>query len=153
MINKQRAAVATLIVSAATLVGIATNEGYSPTSYKDSVGVETIGFGETKGVTAGQKTDPVRALIQLEKSATTHAIGIAQCIKVPVSQGEFDAYVSFSYNVGVSAFCSSTLNKKLNVGDYDGACKELLKWTRAGGTVLPGLVKRREKEYKQCLGL
>jgi lysozyme len=52
----------------------------------------------------------------------------------------------------VSAFCHSTLNKKLNSGDYDGACKELLKWDKAGGKVLPGLVKRRQEEYAQCSG-
>ena len=153
MINKQRSAIAALAVSAATLVSIAVNEGYQSNAYKDAVGIPTIGFGETKNVKLGQTTDPVRALVQLQKSADEHAKGLISCVNVPLSQNEFDAYVSFSYNIGTGAFCKSTLVKKLNQKDYDGACKELLRWTRAGGKVLPGLVKRREMEYKQCLGL
>jgi len=50
----------------------------------------------------------------------------------------------------VFAFCTSTLNKKLNQLDYAGACQELLKWNKAGGKVLEGLTKRRQEEYKQC---
>lgn len=75
---------------------------------------------------------------------------MAACIKVPVSQNEYDAYLDFTYNVGVGAFCKSTLNKKLNAGDYEGACKELLKWDKADGVVQPGLTKRRKEEYEKC---
>ena len=100
----------------------------------------------------GDKTDPVRALQVLQNSLDSHAKGMVACIHVPISQGEYDAYLDFTYNVGVSAFCHSTLNKKLNSGDYDGACKGLLAWNQAGGKVLPGLVKRRQEEYAQCLG-
>lgn len=150
--KKNRVAVASLVISASALVGIATHEGYIGQTYKDAVGVPTIGFGETKGVKPGQTTTPVRALIQLQHSAEEHAKGMAACIHVPISQNEYDAYVSFTYNVGVGAFCNSTLNKKLNAGDYAGACAELLKWDKAGGYTLPGLKNRRQEEYKQCLG-
>lgn len=153
MINKQRAAIASLVITASTLVGIATHEGYVGQTYKDAVGVPTIGFGETKNVRMGQTTTPERALIQLLASADEHAKGMAGCVKVPLTQNEFDAYLSFTYNVGVGAFCRSTLVKKLNAQDYSGACGELKKWVFAGGNVLPGLVKRREQEYKQCLGI
>jgi len=63
--------------------------------------------------------------------------------------------VSWAYNVGAGAACRSTLVKKLKQTppDYEGACRELLRWTYAGGRVLPGLVKRREKEYRMCMGL
>lgn len=150
--KKNRVAVASLVISASALVGIAAHEGYIGQTYLDAVGVPTIGFGETKGVKRGQTTTPVRALIQLQHSAEEHAKGMAACIHVPISQNEYDAYVSFTYNVGVGAFCNSTLNKKLNAGDYDGACAELLKWDKAGGYTLPGLTNRRQEEYKQCLG-
>lgn len=153
MINKNRVAIASLVITASTLVGIATHEGYVGSTYLDAVGVPTIGFGETKGVKQGQKTTPERALIQLLTSADEHAKGIISCVKVPLAQHEFDAYLSFTYNVGVGAFCKSTLVKKLNAMDYEGACKELPKWIYAGGKPLPGLVKRREQEYKQCLGI
>jgi lysozyme len=150
MISKNRVAVASLVASASVLVGIAINEGYSDSSYKDSAGVATIGFGQADGVKMGQRTDPIRALKTLENSIDSHAKGMVQCIKVPISQGEYDAYLDFTYNVGVSAFCNSTLAKKLNNSDYSGACRELLNWNRAGGKVLPGLTKRRQQEYQQC---
>lgn len=146
-----RYAIASLVISAAALVSIAQFEGYEGKAYKDAVGIPTLGFGETKGVKMGDTTTPPRALIQLLDSADEHAKGMAQCIKVPLKQTEFDAYLSFTYNVGVGAFCQSTLNTKLNAGDYEGACKELLRWDKAKGRVLPGLTKRRQKEYQQCL--
>lgn len=149
---KTRVAATALVASASVLVGVAMHEGYSGTTYKDIGGVNTIGFGETKGVKENQKTDPVRALVQLEKSLDEHAKGMINCIHVPISQGEYDAYLDFTYNVGVTNFCTSTLNRKLNQRDYDGACKELLKWNKAGGKVLPGLVKRRQEEYEKCSG-
>lgn len=152
MINKQRSAVAALVVSATTLVGIALNEGYQSQAYHDAVGIPTIGFGETKDVKMGQKTTPERALVTLLKSAEDHGNQIKECIQVPLYQNEYDAYVSFSYNIGTGAFCKSTLVKKLNAQDYAGACKELLRWNRAGGKVLPGLTKRREQEYRLCTG-
>ena len=81
-----------------------------------------------------------------------HSKGMVACIHVPISQNEFDAYADFTYNVGVHAFCYSTLNKKLNASDYVGACQELLNWDKAGGHRLPGLTRRREEEYKKCMG-
>lgn len=141
---------AALVASAAVLVGVAVHEGYSGTAYQDVAGVYTVGFGQADGVKKGEKTDPVRALVKLEDSLDEHAKGMVQCIRVPISQGEYDAYLDFTYNVGVSAFCHSTLNKKLNSMDYAGACKELLKWNTAGGKVEPGLQKRRQEEYETC---
>lgn len=150
--NKTRSTVAALVISAATLVGIAANEGYVGEAYKDLAGIPTIGFGETSGVVMGQKTDPIRAMIQLEKSINIHAHGMAKCIRVPLTQGEYNAYLDFTYNVGVNAFCTSTLNKKLNAMDYDGACKELLRWDKVNGKPVLGLTRRRQAEYKQCIG-
>ncbi len=147
-----RLGVATLVVSAAALVGIATHEGYRGEAYKDAVGVATIGFGETAGVKMGDKTTPERSLVQLLKSTNRHADAIRECVAVPLYQHEFDAYVSLAYNIGPGAFCKSTLVKKLNARDYAGACEEIKRWNRAGGKVLPGLTKRREHEYRLCKG-
>jgi lysozyme len=66
---------------------------------------------------------------------------------VYLTQSQFDATVSFSFNLGLGVLQRSTLRQKLNRGDYDGAAKELLKYTRAGGKVLKGLVRRRQAEY------
>ena len=150
--KKVRIAVGVLAVSATCLVGIATHEGYRSEAYKDAVGIPTLGFGETAGVKIGDKTTPERALVQLLESTEKHADAIRQCIKVPLYQHEFDAYVSLAYNIGTGAFCRSTLVKKLNAKDYAGACEEIRRWNKAGGKVLPGLVKRREAEYRMCKG-
>ena len=141
---------AAIVASAAVLVSVAVHEGYSSKAYQDVAGVYTVGFGQADGVKKGDTTDPVRALVKLQNSLDEKAKGMVACIKVPISQGEYDAYLDFTYNVGVSAFCHSTLNRKLNSGDYDGACKELLKWNTAGGKVVQGLVNRRTEEYDKC---
>lgn len=150
--NKTRITVAALAVSAAALVGIATHEGYRGEAYRDAAGIPTIGYGETAGVKMGDKITPERALVQLLESTEKHADAIRQCIHVPLYQHEFDAYISLAYNIGTGAFCRSTLVKKLNAKDYAGACEEIRRWNKAGGKVLPGLVKRRDVEYRMCMG-
>ena len=152
MNNKIRLGVGALAISGACIVNIALNEGYRGDAYKDAVGVPTVGYGETKGVTMKSKTTPDRALIQLLFSANSHADDIRQCIKVPLYQHEFDAYVSLAYNIGAKNFCGSTLVRKLNAKDYAGACSEIRRWNKAGGKVLSGLKKRREQEYRMCMG-
>ena len=151
MISKRQAA-ASLAASAAIVAAIATNEGFRSKAYQDVVGVWTIGYGETKGVKPGDTTTKERALVQLNASVDVHTRGMVNCIKVPISQNEFDAYASFTYNVGVGNFCRSTLVKKLNTGNYEGACKELLNWDYAGGKKWAGLTRRRQEEYKICMG-
>ena len=152
MSNKFRMGVGALGISASLLVSIALNEGYRGEAYKDAVGVPTVGYGETKGVTMKSRTTPDRALVQLLTSANRHADDIRQCIKVPLYQHEFDAYVSLAYNIGAKNFCGSTLVRRLNAGDYTGSCREIKRWNKAGGKVLAGLTKRREQEYRMCMG-
>lgn len=151
MSDKVRMAVASLVVSASAIAGIASHEGFVGHAYKDPVGIWTIGYGETLGVKPGQTITKERAMVQLTERANEHARGMAKCVSVPLSQGEFDAFADFTYNVGVGAFCKSGVAKKLNAGDYAGACSELLKWVYAGGKILPGLVTRRKEEYARCL--
>lgn len=151
--NKFRLAVSALCVSAACLAGIASYEGYRGEAYLPTKNDRpTIGFGETKGVKPGDRTTPERALVQLLKSTEAHAEAIRQCISVPLYQYEFDAFVSLAYNIGVGSFCKSTLVRRLNEGDYAGACGEILRWDRQAGRVLPGLKKRRQAEYAVCRG-
>lgn len=152
MDKRTRVAVASLTVSAAAVLSVAHFEGFSGKAYRDPVGIPTIGYGETKNVVMGQTITREAATVLLGQRVEEHAKGMAQCIHVPISQDEFDAYADFAYNVGVGAFCRSTLAKKLNSGDYVGACQELLKWVYAGGQVLPGLVTRRKAEFAKCMG-
>ena len=147
-----RLGIGALGISATVLVSIALHEGYREEAYKDAVGIPTVGYGETAGIKMGDRTTPERALVTLLSSANRHADAIRECIHVPLYQHEFDAYVSLAYNIGAGNFCRSTLVKKLNAKDYAGACQEIRRWNRAGGKVLAGLTKRREKEYRLCKG-
>ncbi len=148
-----RVNVAALALSAATLVGIAMHESYRDDAYIPVKGdVPTIGFGTTAGVKLGDRTTPTRALVRLLADADEYARAVKRCAPVPMHQHEFDAFVSLTYNIGPGAFCGSTLARKLNAGDYAGACAEILRWNKAGGRVLSGLVKRRQYEHAKCTG-
>jgi lysozyme len=149
----KRNAIAALSLSAAALVGIATHEGYVGQAYRDIVGVWTIGFGTTEQVKAGDKIDPVRALQRKMADVQKFEGALKQCVKVPLHQHEYDAFLSLAYNIGPGAFCGSTLVRKLNAEDYAGACAEILRWDKAGGKTVAGLTKRRQAEYRQCAGV
>jgi lysozyme len=148
-----RLKLAALSLSASALVGIAGWEGYSGTAYQDIVNIWTIGFGTTHGVKKGQTIDPVKALQRKLTDVQQFEGALKQCIKVPLHQHEYDAYLSLAYNIGPTAFCNSTLVRRLNESQYDLACKEILRWDKAGGKVVRGLTLRREAEHRQCMGL
>lgn len=154
MTDKARIVVAALTLSASALVGIAVHEGYRGDAYTPVRGdVPTIGFGDTHGVKPGDKTDPVRALIRLNAHVENFQRQLRACIgDVPMYQHEWDAIVSWAYNVGPQAACQSTLVKKIKARDYAGACAELLRWDKFQGRALPGLTARRQAEYRQCMG-
>ncbi|MEN9885427.1 MAG: hypothetical protein RL758_5 [Pseudomonadota bacterium] len=149
-----RIRLAALSLSATALIGLAVHEGYRDTAYIPVKGdVPTIGFGDTHGVKMGDRTDPIRALIRLGQHAETFQRELRQCIgDVPMHQHEWDAIVSWAYNVGTPAACKSTLVRRLKAGDYAGACRELLRWDKFNGQPLPGLTKRRQSEFRQCMG-
>lgn len=150
---KARAAVAALVVSGAGLVGIVSWEGYRSTAYTPVPGdVPTIGFGTTEGVKPGDKITPEVALARALRDVNKFEGAIKQCVKVPLHQHEYDAYTSFAYNVGVNAFCSSTLIKLLNAEDYAGACAQLSRWVYGPGGYLQGLANRRAQERARCEG-
>lgn len=149
--SKFRMTVTALSLSAAGFVGILGFEGYSSEAYVPVPGdVPTIGFGTTSGVKLGDKITPVKAVSRAWRDILEVETAIHKCVKVPLSQREYDAYTSFSYNVGTAKFCSSTLVKKLNAGDYEGACLELKRWVYQDQKILPGLVNRREEEFRWC---
>lgn len=148
-----RVKVAGLSISAALLVAIAGHEGFRDKAYLPTPNdVPTIGFGKTQDVKMGDTTTVQRALISLLADTDKFAKAVQRCAPVPMHQHEFDAYVSLTYNIGEGAFCRSTLVKKLNALDYEGACREILRWNKQAGKVLPGLTKRRQAEYAQCMG-
>ena len=115
-------------------------------------GVWTIGYGQTgsyygKKVCKGMTTTKALAHAWLrDHSIKTYENAVMKAVKVPINQNQFDALVSFAYNVGIGAMAGSTAVRKLNQGDYTGAADALTMWTRCNGKVLPGLVRRRKEE-------
>ena len=126
-------------------------EGFRHDAYLDAVGIWTIGYGNTrwpdgrpvrKGdhVTKEQGEQLFRTILR------TFERGVLKAAKVPLTQPQFDALVSFAYNVGLGALGASTLLRKLNAGEYREAADQFLRWNKAGGKVLAGLTRRREAE-------
>lgn len=143
--------IAALSLSATTLVAIVLHEGYKDMAYIPTPGdVPTIGFGTTNGVKLGDKTTPTQALNRAMVDIQKFEGAVKSCVQVPLTQGEYDAYISLSYNIGSSAFCNSTLVKRLNQSEYALACQEILRWNRFQGKELAGLTKRRQEEYLKC---
>jgi lysozyme len=148
-----RRPLAVLVLSASALVGLALHEGYSDRAIIPVPGDKpTIGFGTTDGVQMGDRITPPQALSRALNDVQKFEGALKQCVKVPLHQHEYDAYISLAYNIGPTAFCGSTLVRKLNAEDYDGACKEILRWDRFKGQPLRGLTVRRQKEYLTCIG-
>lgn len=126
-------------------------EGRELQAYQDSVGVWTIGYGHTSAagpptVYAGQTISEAEAESILQKDLELFENGVRDLVKVPINSDQFSALVSFSFNLGLGALGDSTLLRKLNAGDYQGAADEFPRWVKAGGQTLLGLVKRRDAE-------
>lgn len=155
MNNKVRIGIAGLSLSGLALIGIANHEAFRGKAYNDGVGVQTIGFGTTAGVKKGDTITVERALIRLGQDVGTFEREMKRCLgDVALYQHEWDAYVSLTYNIGYGAFCRSSVVRKLKQSppDYKGACESILLFNKAGGKVWPGLVKRRQDEYRRCMG-
>lgn len=116
-------------------------------AYKDPVGIPTIGYGHTgEDVALGQTITEEEADALLRTDLIEAETAITRAVRVPLNPNQFSALVSLTFNIGVGAFLKSTLLKKLNAGDYKGAQAQFDRWNKAGGKVLPGLVKRRNSE-------
>ena len=126
-------------------------EGCKLKAYRCPANVCTIGYGHTSaagapevhdGMTISQKDADDILRCDLVKYETA----VFGMVHQPLTQHQFDALVDFAYNAGVGALKSSTLLKKVNAAQFDDVPAELMKWTKGGGKVLPGLVRRRQAE-------
>lgn len=127
-------------------------EGLSLKPYKDVVGIPTIGYGNTyyadgkvvslsdKPITEQQADEMLRFVVKNYENA------VNRYVQVPITQNQFDALVSFAYNVGNENLRKSTLLKLLNAGKADEAALQFTRWNRAGGKIIKGLIRRRELE-------
>lgn len=129
-------------------------EGFSATKYDDGVGVMTIGYGH-----AIKKTEVFNKPISMQeaeailvKDLAAVDAAISKWVTVPLNQNQYDAIGSFIFNLGAGSFAGSTLLKKLNAKDYEGASKEFIRWNkgRIKGVLveMPGLTRRRLAEQK-----
>lgn len=126
-------------------------EGLRLKAYQDSVGVWTIGYGHTKGVSSGMEINETQADTFLREDVSWAQDAVNDNVSVPLNQLQFDALVSFTFNLGETNLKSSTLLRKLNSGDYLGAANEFQRWNKAGGKELSGLTKRRNAEANQFI--
>lgn len=121
-------------------------EGFSPKAYLCPAGVPTIGYGHTGNIKPTDTITQQEAEELLKKDLEKFESGVKKAVKVPLNENQLAALVSFTYNVGLGAFNNSTLLKQLNEGHYDLAADQLLRWTKAAGKELKGLVRRRAAE-------
>lgn len=128
-------------------------EGVELKTYRDPVGIPTACIGETdKEVVLREAFTRDECLTLAGASLAVHGAELAKCINRPISSNEAAAVLSWGYNVGTGAACSSTLVRKLNAGEPGSVwCEELKRWDKAGGRVLPGLTKRRTSEFNMCV--
>lgn len=128
-------------------------EGFHPEAYQCPAGIWTIGYGHTAGVHPGNVVSVAQAEILLRQDISESEYAIRRFVSVLLHQHQFDALVSFVFNIGSGNFSASTLLKKLNAGNYIGAANEFLRWIYASGMCMPGLVRRREAEKALFTGV
>lgn len=141
-----------LSVSGITLV--ATHEGQSFSAYPDPAtggAPWTICKGHTgKDVYRGLTVTQDQCDVWFAQDLKVAESGVQALVRVPLRQGEYDAYSSFVFNAGRKNFSTSTMLRKLNAGDHKGACNEFPKWRYANGMVMQGIVVRRTAEQTEC---
>jgi lysozyme len=142
-------------------------EGFRNTEYKDAAGLPTIGVGhlltpaecsagcvaingDSVSCSGGLTDSQVQDLLKQDLKRFEEAV--TECVAVPIAQNQFDALVSFCFNVGIDDFKKSSLLKALNAGNFADVPDELRRWTSAGGQRVEGLVNRRENEIKLWFG-
>jgi len=122
-------------------------EGLRLEAYQDPGGVWTIGYGHTHTTYEGMVITGEEAEALLWEDISWVEVAINRNVTVPLTQNQYDALASWVYNLGETNLRRSTLLRKLNSADYDGAAKEFLRWNKMNGETLNGLTRRRESEY------
>lgn len=140
------------VAAAALLVLTPKFEGTELTTYRDLGGVLTYCTGATEDAQWGKTYTPEQCRAQLDRDLERHAAGIARCIPMDrLTDGQRVAFVDAAYNIGVGAFCGSSMARRANAGDMAAACDALLMWNKVGGKEVRGLTRRRQAEREICL--
>ena len=127
-------------------------EGCVLKAYKCPAGVWTIGYGHTKGVEPGDEWSEDHANHMLEVELEEYEGYVSKYVTAPLGQNQFDALVSWTYNLGGGNLSASTMLKVLNAGEYEEVPNQMLRWNKAGGKVLEGLTRRRQAEADMFCG-
>ena len=127
-------------------------EGCELYAYQCSAGVWTIGYGHTKDVEPGMQITKEDAEEMLVEELHEYESYINDFVTAPLSQNQFDALVSWVYNLGPANLKASTMLKVLNAGEYEDVPAQMKRWNKAGGKRLEGLIRRREAESLLFLG-
>ena len=132
-------------------------EGFSPTIYICPAGYPTIGYGhvvrEDVRDRFAEGIDEQEAENLLQRDVRWAERGVLRLIDVPLTDGQFDALVSFTFNLGTGALQRSTLRRKVNREEHEQVPREFMRWVWAGGRRLQGLIKRRAAEAANCSSL
>lgn len=146
------------VVGASLLASISLWEGTKYVPYRDVNNVLTVCEGITGGIQENKTYTRAECDALVSKAAAFHGKGIVECINVPISKNEYEAYTLFAYNVGVANACSSAAITELNKGNHALACKRLATnskgepaWSYSGGKYYQGLQNRRQYESNLCL--
>lgn len=115
-------------------------------AYLDGGGVWSIAWGHVKDVKKGDTCTLAQANTWYDEDVRETEVAVNHLVTAPITQNQFDALVSFTFNCGINALATSTLLRKLNAHDYDGARDEFPKWNKDNGKVVAGLTRRRAAE-------
>lgn len=146
-----KGSIASFVAVLSTAAFIVPFEGIETEPYLDAVGIPTNCGGNTKNVDMNSTMTHEECMALLVEDTKLAQDCVIANSEVPMTENEVKAYTSFVFNIGCGNFQSSTLLKKLNTGDHEGACNELPRWVYAKGNILKGLVTRRAKERELCL--
>lgn len=151
-----RLADAAKVATVAGTLAIATvgaYEGLRLAAYRDVIGVWTVCYGETKGVRQGMRFTEGQCKLLFLDSLIEHEKGMRSCLNDPdsLSDKTYVAFLSLTYNIGVGAWCKSSVVRAANNLQLTAACRNILRFNKAGGRVIGGLVKRRSQEMKLCM--
>ena len=147
-LNK-RVVIGLLALSTSGAAAIALHEGVVKTAYIDPVGVTTICAGHTKTAKLGQTLTDAQCAELLKTDVADAATAIKRLVRVPLTQNQYDALVSFTFNVGEGNLAKSRLLREVNAGNCWAVGAQFMRWDYAGGRKLAGLTKRRQYEREQ----
>jgi len=152
-LNNKKAVAGALVLAGAALVSyVSQHEGTRHVPYKDQGGVWTVCQGHTgRDVVPGKRYTQAECDAFLATDLAVAGRGVLSCVHVPLNQHQYDAYTDFAFNIGVGAFCRSSIALQLNQRHYSDACNRLMLYDHIGNTVNVGLRNRREDERKLCL--